>query len=90
MTPYGKRIAIKPTVKTETTLSNGLVVPNASFEKDICTGVAQFIGHEETHIKEGNTIGYAKGSGISLKYNDEDLLLLSPHEIVYYVTTKNN
>lgn len=74
------RVLVKPTNPEEKT-SGGIILVNTAQKRN--TGKVILIGVKTKAIKEGDSVLYHEGAGISISYNGMDCLLLSEeHEII--------
>jgi chaperonin GroES len=88
--PIGDRIAVKPVAVEEKTKS-GIVLPGSAQEKPhqgevIAVGsgyVSQTTGQRiPLEIKVGDKVVYAKHAGIEVKFDGEELVLLTENDVL--------
>ena len=88
--PIGDRIAVKPVAVEETTKS-GIVLPGSAQEKPhqgevVAVGsgyVAQATGQRiPLEIKVGDKVVYGKHAGIEVKFDGEELVLLTENDVL--------
>ena len=88
--PIGDRIAVKPVAVEEKTKS-GIVLPGSAQEKPhqgevIAVGsgyVAQATGQRiPLEVKVGDKVVYGKHAGIEVKFDGEELILLTENDIL--------
>ena len=88
--PIGDRIAVKPVAVEEKTKS-GIVLPGSAQEKPhqgevVAVGsgyVSQATGQRlPLEIKVGDKIVYGRNAGIGVKFDGEELLLMSESEVL--------
>ena len=91
--PIGDRIAVKPVAAEETTKS-GIVLPGSAQEKPhqgevVAVGsgyVAQATGQRITlEIKVGDKVVYGKHAGIEVKFDGEELVLLTENDVLVVI-----
>ena len=91
--PIGDRIAVKPVAAEETTKS-GLVLPGSAQEKPhqgevVAVGsgyVAQATGQRiPLEIKVGDKVVYGKHAGIEVKFDGEELVLLTENDVLVVI-----
>lgn len=91
--PIGDRIAVRPVAVEEKTKS-GIVLPGSAQEKPhqgevIAVGsgyVAQATGQRiPLEIKVGDKVVYGKHAGIEVKFDGEELVLLTENDILVVV-----
>lgn len=88
--PIGDRIAVKPVAVEEKTKS-GIVLPGSAQEKPhqgevVAVGsgyIAQATGQRiPLEIKVGDKVVYGKHAGIEVKFDGEELVLLTENEVL--------
>ena len=88
--PIGDRIAVKPVAVEEKTKS-GIVLPGSAQEKPhqgevIAVGsgyVSQATGQRiPLEVKVGDKVVYGKNAGIEVKFDGEELVLLTENDIL--------
>ncbi len=88
--PIGDRIAVKPVAVEEKTKS-GIVLPGSAQEKPhqgevVAVGsgyVSQATGQRiPLEVKVGDKVVYGKHAGIGVKFDEEELLLLTENDIL--------
>ena len=88
--PLGDRVVIKM-VETEETTKSGIVLPGSAQEKPhqgevVAVGsgyVSQATGQRiPLEIKVGDKIVYGRNAGIGVKFDGEELLLMSESEVL--------
>jgi len=88
--PIGDRIAVKPVAVEEKTKS-GIVLPGSAQEKPhqgevVAVGsgyVAQATGQRiPLEVKVGDKVVYGKHAGIDVKFDGEELVLLTENDIL--------
>lgn len=91
--PIGDRIAVKPVAVEEKTKS-GIVLPGSAQEKPhqgevIAVGsgyVSQATGQRiPLEIKVGDKVVYGKHAGIEVKFDGEELVLLTENDILVVI-----
>ena len=91
--PIGDRIAVRPVAAEETTKS-GIVLPGSAQEKPhqgevVAVGsgyVAQAIGQRiPLEIKVGDKVVYGKHAGIEVKFDGEELVLLTENDVLVVI-----
>ena len=91
--PIGDRIAVKPVAAEETTKS-GIVLPGSAQEKPhqgevfaVGSGyVAQATGQRiPLEIKVGDKVVYGKHAGIEVKFDGEELVLLTENDVLVVI-----
>ncbi len=91
--PIGDRIAVKPVAAEETTKS-GIVLPGSAQEKPhqgevVAVGsgyVAQATGQRiPLEIKVGDKVVYGKHAGIEVKFDGEELVLLTENDVLVVI-----
>ena len=91
--PIGDRIAVKPVAAEETTKS-GIVLPGSAQEKPhqgevVAVGsgyVAQATGQRiPLEIKVGDKVVYVKHAGIEVKFDGEELVLLTENDVLVVI-----
>ena len=91
--PIGDRIAVKPVAVEEKTKS-GIVLPGSAQEKPhqgevVAVGsgyVSQATGQRiPLEIKVGDKVVYGKHAGIDVKFDGEELILLTENEILVVI-----
>ena len=91
--PIGDRIAVKPVAAEETTKS-GIVLPGSAQEKPhqgevvaVVSGyVAQATGQRiPLEIKVGDKVVYGKHAGIEVKFDGEELVLLTENDVLVVI-----
>ena len=91
--PIGDRIAVRPVAAEETTKS-GIVVPGSAQEKPhqgevVAVGsgyVAQATGQRiPLEIKVGDKVVYGKHAGIEVKFDGEELVLLTENDVLVVI-----
>ncbi len=91
--PIGDRIAVRPVAAEETTKS-GIVLPGSAQEKPhqgevIAVGsgyVAQATGQRiPLEIKVGDKVVYGKHAGIEVKFDGEELVLLTENDVLVVI-----
>lgn len=91
--PIGDRIAVKPVAAEETTKS-GIVLPGSAQEKPhqgevVAVGsgyVAQATGQRiPLEIKVGDKVVYGKHAGIEVKFDGEELVLLTENDVLVLI-----
>lgn len=91
--PIGDRIAVKPVAAEETTKS-GIVLPGSAQEKPhqgevVAVGsgyVAQATGQRiPLEIKVGDKVVYGKHTGIEVKFDGEELVLLTENDVLVVI-----
>ena len=91
--PIGDRIAVKPVAAEETTKS-GIVLPGSAQEKPhqgevVAVGsgyVAQATGQRiPFEIKVGDKVVYGKHAGIEVKFDGEELVLLTENDVLVVI-----
>jgi chaperonin GroES len=87
--PLGDRVVVKPKGRDETTKS-GIVLPDTASEKPqqgevLSIGPGRQLDNGkrvELDLKVGDTVLFAKYSGVELKHEDDDLLILSERDVL--------
>ena len=88
--PIGDRIAVKPVAEEEKTKS-GIVLPGSAQEKPhqgevVAVGsgyVSQATGQRiPLEVKVGDKVVYGKHAGIDVKFDGEELILLTENDIL--------
>jgi len=87
--PLHNRVLIKPDEVAKTT-KGGLVLPDSVAEKPvkgrvIATGTGTVLENGEVqpmNVKTDDLVLFVKGSGIEVKADNEELLMLFEHEII--------
>ena len=91
--PIGDRIAVRPVAAEETTKS-GIVLPGSAQEKPhqdevVAVGsgyVAQATGQRiPLEIKVGDKVVYGKHAGIEVKFDGEELVLLTENDVLVVI-----
>ena len=91
--PIGDRIAVRPVAAEETTKS-GIVLPGSAQEKPqqgevVAVGsgyVAQATGQRiPLEIKVGDKVVYGKHAGIEVKFDGEELELLTENDVLVVI-----
>ena len=91
--PIGDRIAVRPVAAEETTKS-GIVLPGSAQEKPhqgevVAVGscyVAQATGQRiPMEIKVGDKVVYGKHAGIEVKFDGEELVLLTENDVLVVI-----
>lgn len=90
--PIRDRILVKP-AEAETTTKGGLVIPDNAKEGPtkgtvLITGSGKVTDDGITIpliVKEGDTVMYSKGAGVSVKLDDQALLILTEDQILAVV-----
>ena len=91
--PTGDRIAVRPVAAEETTKS-GIVLPGSAQEKPhqgevVAVGsgyVAQATGQRiPLEIKVGDKVVYGKHAGIEVKFDGEELVLLTENDVLVVI-----
>ncbi|MBE6112266.1 MAG: co-chaperone GroES [Peptococcaceae bacterium] len=91
--PIGDRIAVKPVAVEEKTKS-GIVLPGSAQEKPhqgevVAVGsgyVSQATGQRiPLEIKVGDKVVYGKHAGIDVKFDGEELILLTENDILVVI-----
>ena len=91
--PIGDRIAVKPVAAEETTKS-GIVLPGSAQERPhqgevVAVGsgyVAQATGQRiPLEIKVGDKVVYGKHAGIEVKFDGEELVLLTENDVLVVI-----
>ena len=91
--PIGDRIAVKPVAVEEKTKS-GIVLPGSAQEKPhqgevVAVGsgyVSQATGQRiPLEVKVGDKVVYAKHAGIDVKFDGEELILLTEQDILVVI-----
>lgn len=91
--PIGNRIAVKPVAVEEKTKS-GIVLPGSAQEKPhqgevVAVGsgyVSQATGQRiPLEIKVGDKVVYGKHAGIDVKFDGEELILLTENDILVVI-----
>ena len=93
ISPIGDRIAVRPVAAEETTKS-GIVLPGSAQEKPhqgevVAVGsgyVAQATGQRiPLEIKVGDKVVYGKHAGIEVKFDGEELVLLTENDVLVVI-----
>ena len=91
--PIGDRIGVRPVAAEETTKS-GIVLPGSAQEKPhqgevVAVGsgyVAQATGQRiPLEIKVGDKVVYGKHAGIEVKFDGEELVLLTENDVLVVI-----
>ena len=90
--PLGDRVVIQPTAREEMTKS-GIVLPDTAKEKPqegtiLAAGPGRILDdgkREAMDVKKGDKVLYAKYAGTEFKIDYEDLLIVSPKDILAVV-----
>ena len=91
--PIGDRIAVRPVAAEETTKS-GIVLPGSAQEKPhqgevVAVGsgyVAQATGQRiPLEIQVGDKVVYGKHAGIEVKFDGEELVLLTENDVLVVI-----
>ena len=91
--PIGDRIAVKP-VAAEVTTKSDIVLPGSAQEKPyqgevVAVGsgyVAQATGQRiPLEIKVGDKVVYGKHAGIEVKFDGEELVLLTENDVLVVI-----
>ena len=72
MKPLGHRVLVRPIKETKT--KSGIIIPESGANTN--RGKVIFIGTAVEKISVGDTVIYHENSGIELKYEDVDHLML--------------
>ncbi len=86
--PLGDKVVLKP-VKGEESTASGILIPDSAKEKPqeaivVAAGPGREIDNvkEVMEVKEGDRVLYSKYSGVEIKHNGEEFLILSQREIL--------
>ena len=86
--PLGDKIVLKP-VKSEETTASGIVLPDSAKEKPqegivVAVGPGREIDNvkEVMEVKEGDRILFSRYSGIEVKHDNEDFVILTQKEVL--------
>lgn len=90
--PLGDRVVIKPIEREEKTES-GIVLPDTAKEKPqegevLAVGDGRILDNGqkvEIQVKVGDRVIYAKYAGTEIKYDNEELLIISEKDILAVV-----
>ena len=92
--PLEDRIVIKANAAEQTTAS-GLVIPDTAKEKPqegtvLAVGPGRFENGNRLplDIKTGDVVLYSKYGGTEVKYNNEEYLVLSSHDVLAIIEKK--
>jgi len=91
--PLGDRLVVKPATREETTAS-GIVLPDTANKEKPQRGTVIAVGEGRrdddgeripVDVKVGDEVLFAKYAGTELKFQDEDLLILSEKDVLAIV-----
>ena len=87
--PLGDRIVVKPKDEDESTTASGLVIPDTAKEKPqlgevLAVGPGEFKDGERVpvDVSTGDLVFYSKYGGTEVKYEGDDLLILSSRDVL--------
>ncbi len=93
LNPLGDRVVVKPSAREEVT-SSGIVLPDTAKEKPqegqiVAVGRGRVLDNGERlapEVKVGDTVLYAKYSGMEIKLDGEEWLILRESDILAIVS----
>jgi chaperonin GroES len=87
--PLGDRIIVKPKEDDNATTPSGLVIPDTAKEKPqlgdvLAVGPGEFQDGERVplDVNEGDIVVYSKYGGTEIKFEGQDLLILSARDVL--------